>query len=389
MYLEMQACCVQVLAAVRPAAGNVKASSLPPQPTCPLPITHAVTPAPPDSLPQQHSHQQQSDAIMPEAIQSSPQLQTPSRGDHQSSPTPSVLHVSILKPRTKTGLARVMQPDSQHEASAAAIVSGDSFQEQGLEPVADTVMPGDAELVPQQEAKAPDTVMSAASGLGHQPGCHLASSGRAVGGSSHSQQGQLPSEQGGEPFKQRQLPVEQDQLPIVEDQLPKKQSQLPINPRQLPPGLSQLPIKQSQVPCEPCCSRTPEASTSLSRATSSQEPLHLDHHLPSQCLPDSHLQDCAHDDRCCEPPHKSKAAAEKGTLTPPQSDADYVAAGGHCHQPEAVAGSPDECTGADRIARGDNGAARDSPSADHRPAGTDSDGLCPVGITTYTAVRCL
>ncbi len=328
---------------------------------------------------------------MPEAAQSSPQLQTPSRSDNQSSPTSSAPHVSsILKPPTKTGLACVMQPDSQDEASAAGIFSeaGDSFPEQGLQAVADTVMTGDAEVVPQQETKAPDTVMSEASGLGHQPGCHLASSGRGIGGSSHSQQSQLPSEQGAEPFKQGQLPVEQGQLPIVEDQLPKKQIHLPINQRQLPTGLSQLPIKQSQVPCEPCCSRTPEASASLSRATSSQEPLHSDHHLSSPSLPDSQLPDCAHDGRFCEQSHGSKAAAEKVTSTPPQSDADWVAAGGRCHQPEAVAGSPDESTAADSSARGDNRAARDSPSADHRPAGTDCDGLCPVGITTYTKVGC-
>jgi len=363
------------------------------QPTCPLPITHAVTPATPDSLPEQLSHQQRSHAVMPEAAQFSPQLQTPSRSDYQSFPTPSAPHVrSILKPPTKSGLARVMQPDSQEAASAAAIVSeaGDRFPEQGLEAVADTVMTGDAEVVPQQEAKAADTVMSEACGLGHPPGCHVASSGRGVAGSSHIQQGQLPSEQGGEPFKQGQLvPVEQGQLPVVEDQLPKKQSQLPIDQRQLPTGLSQLPIKQSQVPCEPCCSRTPEACTSLSRAASSQEPLHSDHHLSSPSLPDSQLPDCAHDGRLCEQSHGSKAAAEKVTSTPPQSDADCVAAGGHCHQPEAVAGSPGESTDAGSSARGDNRAAGDSPSADHRPAGTDSDGLCPVGITTYTEVRCL
>ena len=329
---------------------------------------------------------------MPEATHSSPQLQTPSFSDHQSPPTASVPHVrSILKPPTKTGLARVMQPDSQDKASAAAMIleTGEGLQEQGLQAVADTVMTADAEEVSQHEAKAPDTVMSEASGLGHQPGCHLASKGRGVGGSSHIQQGQLPSEQGGDLFKQGQLPVEQGQLPFVDDQLPEKQSQLPIGQRQLPTGLSQLPIKQSQVPCEPCCSRPPEASTSLSRATSSQEPLHSAHHLSSPSLPDSQLPECAHDGRLCEQSHGSKAAAQKVTSTLLLSDADCVAAGGPWHQSEAVAGSPDQRIDADSSARGDNRAARDSPSADHRPAGTDSDGLCPVGITTYTEVRCL
>ncbi|KAL0039027.1 hypothetical protein WJX77_005595 [Trebouxia sp. C0004] len=243
----------QVVSAVRPAA-----SSLSSQPTCLVPITHAVTPAPPDSFPQQHSHQQQSHSVVPEAAQSSPQLQTPSRDDKQSCPTPSMPHVSsILELPTKSGLARVIQRDSQDKASAVRIVSeaGGSFQEQGREAVADTVMTGAAEVVPQQEAKAPDTIVSEASGIGYQAGCHLASSGRGVDDSSHSQQGQLPSEQG---------------------------------------------------------------------------------------------------------------------------------AGGRCHQPEAVAGSPDECTDADSSARDDNRAARDSSGTDHRPAGTDSDGLCPVGITTYT-----
>ena len=358
-----------------------------------MPITHAVTSALPlDSLPEQHSHQQQSDAVMPEAVQSSPQLQTPSCDDNQPHPAPSAPHVSsILKPPTKIGLARVMQPDSQEAATAAAVVSeaGDRLPEQGLQAVADTVMTGNAEVIPQQEAKAPDTVMSAASGLGHQPGCHLASSGWGGDGSSHCQQDQMPIEQGGEPFKQGQLPFEQGQLPIVEDQLPKKQSQLPIDQRQLPTGLSQLPIKQSQVPCEPCCSRTPEASTGLSRATSSEEPLHSDHHLSSPSLPDSQLPDCAHDGRCCEQSHGSRAAAEKVTSTPPQSGADCAAADRAWHQPEAVAGSPDECTDADSSARGGSRAARGSLSTDHRPAGTHSDGLCPVGITTYTEVRCL
>ena len=321
---------------------------------------------------------------MPAATQSSPQLQTPSCSDHQSPPTPGVPHIrSILKPPRKTGLAHVVQPDSQDKASAAAIVSEtmDSLQEQGLQAVADTVMTADAEEVSQPEAKAPDTVTSEASGLGHQPGCHLASKGRGVGGGSHIQQGQLPSEQGGEPFKQGQLPVEQGQLPVVDDQLPKKQSQLPIDQRQLLPGLIELPIKQAQAPCEPCCSRPPEASTSLSRATSSQEPLHSAHHLSSPSLPDSQFPGCAHDG--------SKAAAEKVTLKPPQSDAACVAAGGPWHQSEAVAGSPDKRIDADSSARGDNRAARDSPDADRRPAGTDSHGLCPVGITTYTEVRFL
>jgi len=378
------------LSAVRPAAGNIKPSSLPPQPTYPLSLTHAVTPTPPDSLPQQHSHQQQSDAVMHEAAQSSPQLQMPSCDDYQSSPTPSAPHVSsVLKPPTKTRLARVMQPDSSEAASAAAVVSeaGDRLREQGA--VADTVMIGDAEVVPQQEAKAADTVMSEASGLDHRPGCRLASSVRGMGGSSHFQQGQLPTEQGGEPFKQGHLPVEHGELPIVEDKLPKKQSQLPIDQRQLPTGLSQLPVKQSRVPYEPCCSRTPEASVSLSRAAPLQEPFHSDHHLSSQSSPDSQLPDCARDGRCCEQSHGSKAAAEKVTSTPPQCDADCVAAGGRCDQPEAVTGSPDGGTDADSSARGDNRAARDSPGADHGPAGTASDGLCPVGITTYTEVRCL
>ncbi|DBB01226.1 TPA: RNA demethylase alkbh5 [Trebouxia sp. C0004] len=381
LYLEILACCVQVVSAVRPAA-----SSLSSQPTCLVPITHAVTPAPPDSFPQQHSHQQQSHSVVPEAAQSSPQLQTPSRDDKQSCPTPSMPHVSsILELPTKSGLARVIQRDSQDKASAVRIVSeaGGSFQEQGREAVADTVMTGAAEVVPQQEAKAPDTIVSEASGIGYQAGCHLASSGRGVDDSSHSQQGQLPSEQGGEPCTQGLLRFEQGQLPTVEHQLPNKQSQLPIDQRQQPPGLSQLPIKQAQVPCEPCCSRTPEASTSLSRATSSLDPLHSDHHLSSPSLTDSGLPDCAHDGRCCEQSHGSKAAAEQVT-TPPQSDADCVGAGGRCHQPEAVAGSPDECTDADSSARDDNRAARDSSGTDHRPAGTDSDGLCPVGITTYT-----
>lgn len=382
---------MQVLSAVKPSAGSVKTSSLPPQPNDPLSFTHAVTPTPPDSLLQQHSHQQQSDAVMPEAVQSCPQLQMPSRSDYQPPPTSSMpLISSILKPPKKTGLACVMQPDSQGEASAAAVVSeaGNSLQERGLEAVADTVMTGDAEVIPQQKAKAADTVMSEASGLGHQLGCHVASSGRGMGGSSHSQQGQLPSEQGGEPFKQGELPVEQGELPIVADQLSNQQSQLPIDQRQLPTGLSQLPIKQSQVPCEPCCSRTPEASDSLSRAAPLQEPFHSDHHLSGLSLPDCQLPDCAHDGRCCEQSHGSKAAAEKVTSMPPQSDADCVAAGGCWHQPEAVAGSPAECIDADSSARGDNRAARDSPSADHRPAGTDSGGLCPVGVTTYTEVTC-
>ncbi len=333
---------------------------------------------------------------MPEAVQSSPQLEAPSRNDYQSSPTPSAPHVSsILELPTKPGLACIMQPDSSEAeaASAAAVVSeaGDRFQEQGLGAVADTVMIGDAEVVSQQEAKAADTVMSEASELGPQVGCHLAFSGRGLGGSSHSQQGQLPSEQGGEPFKQGQLPIKQGQLPIVEDQLPKKQSQLPIDQRQLPTGLSQLPFKQSQVsvPYEPCCSRTTEASASLSRATSSQEPLQSDHNLSSPSLPDFQLPNFARDGRDREQSHGSKAAAEKVTSTPPQSDADCVAAGGHCHQPEAVPGSPDDCTAANSSARGDNRAARDSPNVDHRPAGTNSDGLCPVGITTYTEVRYL
>ena len=381
---------MQVLSAIRPAADNVKPSSLPPQPTHPLSITHAVSP--PDSPPQQFGYQQPSSAVMPAATQSSPQLQTPSCSDHQSPPTPGVPHIrSILKPPRKTGLARVVQPDSQDKASAAAIVSEtmDSLQEQGLQAVADTVMTADAEEVSQHEAKAPDTVMSEASGLGHQPGCHLASKGRGVGGGSHIQQGQLPSEQGGEPFKQGQLPVEQGQLPVVDDQLPKKQSQLPIDQRQLLPGLSELRIKQAQAPCEPCCSRPPEASTSLSRATSSQEPLHSAHHLSSPSLPDSQFPGCAHDGRLCEQSHGSKAAAEKVTLKPPQSDAACVAAGGPWHQSEAVAGSPDKRIDADSSARGDNRAARDSPDADRRPAGTDSHGLCPVGITTYTEVRFL
>ena len=375
---------MQVLSAVKPAAGSMKTSSLPPQPNDPLSFTHAVTPTPPDSLLQQHSHLQQSDAVMPQAKQSSPRLQTPSCDDNRSPPTPSAPHFSsILKPPTKAGLARVMQPDSQEAASAAAVVSeaGNSLQEQGLEAVADTVMTGDAEVVFQQEAKAADAVVSGASRLGHQPGRHLASSRRGMGGSSHSQQGQLPSEQGGEPFKQGQLPSEQGQLPNVEDQLPKKQNQLPIDQRQLPTGLSQLPIKQAQVSCEPCCSRTPEASTSLSRAAPLQKPFHTDHHVPSQSLPDSQVPDCAHNGIFCEQSHGSKAAAEKATSTPPQSDA----AGGHCEQSEAVASSPEASTAADSSARF---AARDSPGADHRP-GTDSDSLCPVGITTYTEVRSL
>ncbi|KAA6428500.1 MAG: hypothetical protein FRX49_01376 [Trebouxia sp. A1-2] len=334
----------QVLSAVKPAAGNVKASSLPPKPTHPLSITHAVTPTPPDSPPQQHSHQQQSDAVMPEAVQSSPQVQTPSCDDNKSPPTPSMSHVSsILKPPTKPALARVMQPDSQCEAPGAASVSEarDSFQEQGLQSMADTDMTEDAEVVPQQEATAPDTVMSEARGLGHQLSCRLAFSGRGVDGSSHSQQGQLPIEQGGELFEQHQLPVEQGQLLVVEDQLSKKQSQLPVHERQLLPGLSQLPIKQSQVPyCDT--------------------------------------------GRGCAQSRESKAVSDKVTSTPPQSDADCIAAGGHCHQPEAVAASADKCTDADSSARGDNRAARDSPGADQRPAGTDSGGLCPVGITTYT-----